>query len=168
MAPWCPTPQTQRRPPMAAVRVRGRRRPVHWRSRDKASAVPPARPAGTASSAPLQGDNPWSNLSSGQISAPATQQAALPPPPPPQSAPAPAIAVQSPPPAGSYVVQVAAQKSEGEAQASWQTLQQRYSNVLGGQQARSAVSISASAGCITARRSGRLRRARRPAKSARA
>jgi hypothetical protein len=99
-------------------------------------AVPPARPAGTASSAPLQGDNPWSNLSSGQISAPTTQQAALPPPPPPQSAPTPAIAVQSAPPAGSYVVQVAAQKSEGEAQASWQTLQQRYSNVLGGQQAQ--------------------------------
>jgi hypothetical protein len=100
------------------------------------AAVPPARPAGTASSAPLQGDNPWSNLSSGQISAPTTQQAALPPPPPPQSAPTPAIGVQSAPPAGSYVVQVAAQKSEGEAQASWQTLQQRYSSVLGGQQAQ--------------------------------
>jgi cell division septation protein DedD len=47
----------------------------------------------------------------------------------------PIVAVQTPPPAGSYVVQVAAQKSEAEAQASWQSLQQRYSTVLAGQQA---------------------------------
>jgi hypothetical protein len=101
----------------------------------QAAALPPPRPAATASSAPLQGDNPWSTLSSGQVSG-ATTQAALPPQPAPvQSAPPPAIAVNTPPPAGSYVVQVAAQKSEGEAQASWQSLQQRYSSVLGAQQA---------------------------------
>jgi cell division septation protein DedD len=48
---------------------------------------------------------------------------------------APIVAVQTPPPAGSYVVQVAAQKSEAEAAATWQQLQQRYAAVLGGQQA---------------------------------
>jgi SPOR domain len=101
----------------------------------QAAALPPPRPAATASSSPLQGDNPWSTLSSGQVSG-ATTQAALPPQPAPvQSAPPPAIAVNTPPPAGSYVVQVAAQKSEGEAQASWQSLQQRYGSVLGAQQA---------------------------------
>jgi hypothetical protein len=99
------------------------------------SAVPPPRPTGTASSAPLQGDNPWSNLSSGQVTVPTTQAALPPGPAPVQSAPPPAVVVQTPPPAGSYVVQVAAQKSEGEAQASWQSLQQRYSSILGSQQA---------------------------------
>ena len=101
----------------------------------QAAALPPPRPAGTASSAPLQGDNPWSNLSSGQVSAPTTQAALPPQSAPIQSAPPPSVAVQTPVPAGSYVVQVAAQKSEGEAQASWQSLQQRYSGVLGAQQA---------------------------------
>lgn len=92
-------------------------------------ALPPPRPAGTTNSAPLQGDNPWSNSpSSGQVGT----QASLPPPPP---APAPAIAVNTPPPAGSYVVQVAAQRSESEAQATWQVLQQRYPSILGAQQA---------------------------------
>jgi cell division septation protein DedD len=95
----------------------------------QATAVPPQRPATTTSSAPLQGDNPWSNLSSsGQVGT----QASLPQ----QSAPAPAIAVNTPAPAGSYVVQVAAQKSEAEAQATWQALQQRYGAVLAGQQAQ--------------------------------
>jgi cell division septation protein DedD len=96
------------------------------------AALPPQRPAGTANSAPLQGDNPWSNLSATRGQATPGQQAALPPQ---QQTPAPAIAVQGPPPAGSYVVQVAAQKSEAEAQATWLALQQRYSGVLGGQQA---------------------------------
>ena len=58
-----------------------------------------------------------------------TQQAALPP------QPAPTVAVNTPVPAGSYVVQVAAQKSEGEAQQTWQALQQKYSSVLGSQHA---------------------------------
>jgi hypothetical protein len=101
----------------------------------QAAALPPPRPAGTASSAPLQGDNPWSNLSSGQVSVPNTQAALPPQQAPVQAAPPPAVVVQTPPPAGSYVVQVAAQKSEGEAQASWQSLQQRYASVLGSQQA---------------------------------
>jgi hypothetical protein len=100
------------------------------------SAAPPARPAGSAV-APQSGDNPWASVTnSGQLSAPAVNsQAALSP----QSAsaanPAPIVAVQTPPPAGSYVVQVAAQKSEAEAAATWQQLQQRYAAVLGGQQA---------------------------------
>jgi len=84
-----------------------------------ANSPPPQRP--------VAGDNPWANLS-GQ---PQSQQAALPP----QQQAAPAIAVNTPQPAGSYVVQVAAQKSEAEAQSSWQALQQRYGTVLAGQQA---------------------------------
>ena len=101
----------------------------------QAGALPPPRPAATTSSAPLRGDNPWSSVtSSGQVGTPAPQ-AALPPPAPVQSAPPPTIAVQSAPAAGSYVVQVAAQKSEAEAQATWQSLQQRYGSVLGAQQA---------------------------------
>jgi cell division septation protein DedD len=101
----------------------------------QAAASPPPRPAGTSNSAPLQGDNPWSNLSSGQVTVPNTQAALPPQQAPVQAAPPPAVVVQTPPPAGSYVVQVAAQKSEGEAQASWQSLQQRYASVLGSQQA---------------------------------
>jgi hypothetical protein len=101
----------------------------------QAAVTPPTRPAGTSNSAPLQGDNPWSNLSSGQVTVPNTQAALPPQQAPVQSAPPPAVVVQTPPPAGSYVVQVAAQKSEGEAQASWQSLQQRYASVLGSQQA---------------------------------
>lgn len=93
----------------------------------QAAVLPPQRPA---SGAP-QGDNPWANLSSQQQAAQAQQQAALPP----QQQAAPAIAVNTPQAAGSYVVQVAAQKSEAEAQSSWQALQQRYGNVLAGQQA---------------------------------
>lgn len=102
------------------------------------NALPPPRPAVTTSSAPLRGDNPWSGLAANPAPAPApapTVQAALPPSPPPVQSPPPIVAVQTPPPAGSYVVQVAAQKSEGEARATWQALQQRYSNVLGAQQA---------------------------------
>ncbi|HEX5779807.1 MAG TPA: SPOR domain-containing protein [Xanthobacteraceae bacterium] len=91
--------------------------------------LPPQRPSTTTSSAPLRGDNPWSSgPSAGQATAP-TQQAALPP------QPAPTVAVNTPAPAGSYVVQVAAQKSEGEAQQTWQALQQKYSSVLGSQHA---------------------------------
>jgi hypothetical protein len=99
-------------------------------SASQQAALPPQRPAGSAP----QGDNPWANLA-GQ---PAATQAALPPQtqsaPPAQSA-APLVAVNTPPPAGSYVVQVAAQKTEADAQSSWQALQQRYGTVLGGQQA---------------------------------
>jgi cell division septation protein DedD len=90
------------------------------------AALPPQRPG-------AQSDNPWANLA-GQP-APAQQQAALPPSQPSTPAPAPAIAVNTPPPAGSYVVQVAAQKTEADAQSSWQALQQKYGSVLGGQQA---------------------------------
>jgi cell division septation protein DedD len=97
----------------------------------QAPSLPPQRPSTTSSTAPLRGDNPWSSgPSSGQVGAPATQ-AALPP----QPAPAPTVAVQSAATAGSYVVQVAAQKSEGEAQQTWQALQQKYGSVLAGQQA---------------------------------
>jgi hypothetical protein len=87
------------------------------------AAMPPQRPS--------PGDNPWANLSGQPQSAGSQQQAALPP----QPQAAPAIAVNTPQPAGSYVVQVAAQKSEAEAQSSWQALQQRYGTVLAGQQA---------------------------------
>lgn len=97
----------------------------------QAPALPPARPS-TSGAAPAS-DNPWANLSaSGQHAtpgSPAQTQAAAPP------QPTPAIAVSTPPPAGSYVVQVAAQKTEADAQATWQALQQRYPTILGGQQA---------------------------------
>jgi hypothetical protein len=98
---------------------------------NQAPVLPPQRPATTSSAQPLRGDNPWSSgaASSGQVGT----QAALPP--QPQQQPAPTVAVQSAAPAGSYVVQVAAQKSEGEAQQTWQALQQKYSGVLAGQQA---------------------------------
>jgi hypothetical protein len=89
-------------------------------------ALPPQRPSGA------QSDNPWANLANQPAS---TQHAALPPSSPPAQAPAPAVAVNTPPPAGSYVVQVAAQKTEADAQASWQALQQKYGSVLGSQQA---------------------------------
>lgn len=103
-----------------------------------APSLPPARPSATA--APRSGDNPWASTSnSGQLSAPQpTTQAALSPQATPGAAPSnppPVVAVNTPPPAGSYVVQVAAQKSEEAAQASWLQLQQRYSSILGDQQA---------------------------------
>jgi hypothetical protein len=88
------------------------------------AAVPPARPS--------QGDNPWASVTGNQTSAPTTQ-AALP-----QGSganPAPIVAVNTPAPAGSYVVQVAAQKSEADAASTWQQLQQKYPAVLGSQQA---------------------------------
>lgn len=101
-------------------------------------ALPPARPA--TSAAPQPSENPWASVSnSGQLSAPTpTTQAALAPQPTPGAVPQnppPIVAVNTPPPAGSYVVQVAAQKTEAEAQATWQQLQQRYASILGGQQA---------------------------------
>jgi hypothetical protein len=86
--------------------------------------APPARPS--------QGDNPWASVTGGQTSAPTTQ-AALP-----QgngANPAPIVAVNTPAPAGSYVVQVAAQKTEADAASTWQQLQQKYPAVLGSQQA---------------------------------
>jgi cell division septation protein DedD len=61
--------------------------------------------------------------------------AAYPPSGPSATNPAPTLAVQSPPPAGSYVVQVAAQKTEADAASTWQQLQQKYPTVLSGQQA---------------------------------
>jgi hypothetical protein len=80
-----------------------------------------------------QVDNPWASVTGGQTSAPTTQ-AALPS----QGAgsnPAPIVAVNTPAPAGSYVVQVAAQKTEADAASTWQQLQQKYPAVLGSQQA---------------------------------
>lgn len=105
--------------------------PLALQNGSQSPVFPPQRPATTSSTAPLRGDNPWSSggPSSGQVGT----QAALPP--QPQAQPAPTVAVQSAAPAGSYVVQVAAQKSEGEAQATWQALQQKYSSVLGSQHA---------------------------------
>jgi cell division septation protein DedD len=84
-----------------------------------------------------QSDNPWASVTgSNQLSAPvATNQAALAPQATAPANPPPIVAVNTPPPAGSYVVQVAAQKTEADAAATWQQLQQKYSSVLGGQQA---------------------------------
>jgi hypothetical protein len=86
--------------------------------------APPARPS--------QGDNPWASVTGNQPAP--TTQAALPP----QASganPAPIVAVNTPAPAGSYVVQVAAQKTEADAASTWQQLQQKYPAVLGSQQA---------------------------------
>ncbi len=104
----------------------------------------PSQPAQQQGRAPTQqssapapaSGNPWADIPAQQRAAP-QQQAALPPsgPPPVQRAPAPAIAVNTPPPAGSYVVQVASQKTEQEAQSAWQQAQSRYGSVLGGQNA---------------------------------
>jgi hypothetical protein len=87
--------------------------------------------------APASG-NPWADIQSTPQRAAPQQQASVQPsgPPPVQRAPAPTIAVQTPMPAGSYVVQVASQKTEQEAQAAWQQVQSRYASVLGGQQAQ--------------------------------
>jgi hypothetical protein len=89
---------------------------------------------------PAQNDNPWGGIPSETRPAPApaaqsnapAQVASLPAAP---RAPAPTIAVQAPPPAGSYVVQVSSQKSEADAQSSWQQLQAKHASILGGQQA---------------------------------
>ncbi len=119
-------------PAAAGARPTTATTPLALQNGGQAPLLPPQRPTTTSSTAPLRGDNPWSSgPSSGQVGAPATQQAALPP----QQASAPTVAVQSSAAAGSYVVQVAAQKSEGEAQATWQALQQKYGSVLGSQQA---------------------------------
>lgn len=88
--------------------------------------------------APANG-NPWADITNVQpqraVPAPA-QQASVNNPPPVPRAPAPSIAVQTPMPSGSYVVQVASQKSEQEAQAAWQQVQSRYPGVLGNHQAQ--------------------------------
>jgi len=55
--------------------------------------------------------------------------------PPAVTAPPPAQQTSNYVPAGSYVVQVAAQKTEADARASWQQLQAKYSNVFGNYQA---------------------------------
>jgi hypothetical protein len=82
---------------------------------------------------PSQGDNPWASVTGGSQTSAPTTQAALPS----QGAgnPAPIVAVNTPAPAGSYVVQVAAQKTEADAASTWQQLQQKYPAVLGNQQA---------------------------------
>jgi hypothetical protein len=98
-------------------------------------AAPPSRPA-TTSASPQQGDNPWANVVGSNLSAaPASNQAALAPQSNASANPAPIVAVNAPAPAGSYVVQVAAQKTEADAASTWQQLQQKYPAVLGGQQA---------------------------------
>jgi hypothetical protein len=92
---------------------------------------PSGTPSRPSASPPSQSsENPWANVSGGTQT-----QAALPPPGAAPTNPAPIVAVNTPAPAGSYVVQVAAQKSEAEAASTWQQLQQRYPAVLGGQQA---------------------------------
>lgn len=134
------------RPTQAAIPARAGQvsnEPMALQGGSGAGVMPQPRPATTGApnsgAVARQGDNPWAALpttSAGAAPAP-QQQAALPPQPQPQPQPqnTPIVAVQTPPPAGSYVVQVAAQKSEADAQASWQSLQQRYGTVLSGQQA---------------------------------
>jgi hypothetical protein len=135
-------PSANRPAPTAAAPRSGQvsNEPMALQGGSGAAVMPPPRPAAGAAPAARQGDNPWATLSTASSGSAPTQQASLPPPPPNMPAPVntpatPIVAVQTPPPAGSYVVQVAAQKSEAEAQASWQSLQQRYSTVLAGQQA---------------------------------
>lgn len=94
-------------------------------------------PVQSTAQVPASG-NPWADIQNTPQRAAPQQQASVQPsgPPPVQRAPAPTIAVQTPMPAGSYVVQVASQKTEQEAQAAWQQVQSRYASVLGGQQAQ--------------------------------
>ncbi|MEX0591702.1 MAG: SPOR domain-containing protein [Xanthobacteraceae bacterium] len=160
-APAAPAPTEPRRAPTATVRADGTvvsdparsappapaqragtapaaNAPLALSGQSSTPALPPARPSSSA--AQQQSDNPWASVTnSGQLSAPTpTSQAALTPQSTPGAAPTnppPIVAVQQPAPAGSYVVQVAAQKSEAEAAATWQQLQQRYAAVLGAQQA---------------------------------
>jgi cell division septation protein DedD len=118
-----------------------------------AGAAPQERPGTTGTLPPQSNENPWADIS-GAPRAPALQagapdrlpqnqpafplpqqQASLAPPPAPAAAPAPTVAIQAPPAAGSYVVQVASQKTESDARSSWDSLQQRYASVLGSQQA---------------------------------
>jgi hypothetical protein len=89
--------------------------------------APPSRPATTT--APQPGDNPWATVTNPTPTAFPPQSGPV------ASNPPPSIAVQPAPPAGSYVVQVAAQKSEAEAASTWSQLQQKYPTVLGSQQA---------------------------------
>lgn len=96
---------------------------AHAEARDVATRQPPPTPerapAAVRSVVPAQtqtpNNSPWAGVR--------------------QPAPAPrAQQVSNYVPAGSYVVQVSSQKSEADAQASWQKLQAKYTNVLGNQQ----------------------------------
>ncbi len=88
------------------------------------SPAPNAPPRATAPAAPARAARPPAPASPGepQQAAPARSQTALAAPPPRPSA-------------GNYVVQLSAQKSEGDAQASFRAMQAKYPSVLGGRQA---------------------------------
>ncbi|HLL28845.1 MAG TPA: SPOR domain-containing protein [Xanthobacteraceae bacterium] len=83
----------------------------------------PATPTRTAAIAPVQtraqpaNQQPWAGTQQQPVTAPPTQQAS------------------NYVPAGSYVVQVASQKTEADARTSWQQLQAKYANVFGSYQA---------------------------------
>jgi hypothetical protein len=97
-------------------------------------AAPRSNPRVAARSAPPAGDNAPLSLSPDSSNAlpPAPQREI----PPPRAAAAPPPARVATAPAGNgggYLVQVASQKSEADAQSSYRNIQSRYSNVLSGQ-----------------------------------
>jgi hypothetical protein len=143
------TGSTQRNAPPAASPGSGSNQPLTLNTyapqSGQAAAVPepPSAPSanpGRISSTPARNENPWADIPANAQPAPtrtatvSPAQSASPAPAAPR-APPPTVAVQTPPPAGSYVVQVSSRKSEAEAQADWQQLQARYATVLGGRQA---------------------------------
>ncbi len=100
--------------------------------------VPTPAARATRTAAPAQDpNNPWADITSPQPSMPAAAASsqAVASAPAAARGPAPIVAVNTPPPAGSYVVQVSSQKNEADAQASWLQLQSKYSAVLAGQSA---------------------------------
>ncbi len=110
-------------------------RTVTIKSEQPALDPAPTRPAAAPRAAPAAGPNAPLSLSP-QGGAPNSPQSATPAAPPP---PARAAAVAPPPAAaagadsaGGYFVQVAAQKSQEEAQASYRGIQTKYASVLGG------------------------------------
>jgi hypothetical protein len=108
--PLALSPYSQQQP--AQTDDQDAQQPVGAPSRTAALAQPPSRTAQPAN------QQPW-----GAIQQPA-------------AAPAPVQQqVSNYVPAGSYVVQVASQKSEADARTSWQQLQAKYSNVFGNYQA---------------------------------
>ena len=111
----------------------------------QAAAVPEPQPApsatpGRISATPAQNENPWADIPANTQPAPTRTASVSPaqsagPAPAAPRAPPPTVAVQTPPAAGSYVVQVSSRKTEAEAQSDWQQLQARFAAVLGGRQA---------------------------------
>src|SRR5262245_38691054 len=125
------TPSGSVLPPLAAAQPQA----VMSGNEPKKVTTIPIRPDQSMALAPQNPTPPTARVAPAPTPAPAPAPVATPAPTPaPAPAPAPTRSAAVSPAGGNYVVQVASQRSEADAQASFKALQQKYPSVLGSYQ----------------------------------